>query len=124
MNTAENLRLKTATFNFDEGCLIVTAYPHQEARMYTFFMEIGGRHLDWQMVSAAQVFHSLGTVFSAVEHLTPEYTRHNISSEWNDEADRTHWREFLGSFSNVTSLFVDRELVGQLCRALNHGEEE
>jgi hypothetical protein len=124
MSTAGNLRPKAATFNFDNDCLIVTAYPHQGARMYTFFMEIGGRRLDWQMVSAAQVFHAPGTVLSAVEHLTLEYTRHNISSEWNDEADRTHWREFLGSFSNVKSLLVDRELVGQLSRALNHGEEE
>jgi hypothetical protein len=89
-------------------------------------MLLGGRHLDWQVASAAQVFNTLGTVFSAVEHLTLEYAsdRLSISSEWNNEADRGQWRELLGSFGNVKTLFVDGELVGQLSCALQPGEGE
>ena len=124
MSTARNLRLKTATFNFFVDCLEVTAYPHEGAKLKTFVMELGGRHLDWQVVSAAQVVYALRSVFSAVEHLTLKYGRHNISSEWDNEADRTHWRELLGSFRKLKNLSVDGELVGHLSRVLQPGEEE
>jgi hypothetical protein len=87
-------------------------------------MFLGGGHLDWQVASAAQVLHTLKAVFSAVEHLTLKYDRHSISSEWNNEADRTQWRELFGLFGNVKTLCVDGELVGQLSRALLPGEGE
>jgi hypothetical protein len=121
--TARNLRLKAAAFTFHEDCLDVNAYSYKWARLSTLSMELGCRHLDLQVVSAAQVFQALRTVFSAVEHLDIEYRRHNIS-EWNNEVDRTWWRELLGSFGKVKTLFVDGELVGQLSRALQPGEEE
>jgi hypothetical protein len=59
-----------------------------------------------------------------VEALTLEYNRHFIPSEWNNEADRTYWRELLGSFNNVKTLIIDGNLVGQLSRALQPGEGE
>jgi hypothetical protein len=124
MSTAGNLRLKTAIFTFDHDCLNVTAHPHEGTRVYTFYMELGGKHLDWQVVSAAQVFHALRTVFSAVEHLTLSSTRYNISSEWNNEADSIRWRELLESFGQVKTLRVDYGLDGQLSRALQPGEGE
>jgi hypothetical protein len=100
------------------------AYPHMGARLHNLSMEVGGRHLDWQIVSAAQVFHALSTVFSAVEHLTLKYYRHHMSSEWNNQADRIHWRKLLGSFGKVKNLSVDDELVEQVSGALQPGEEE
>ena len=124
MSTAENLLLKTARIGFAKGCLEVTAFPHKEAKLYTLDMSLGGKHFDWQVVSAAQVFHELRTAFSAVEHLTLNYYRRDISLEWNNEADRTRWREFLGVFGKVKTLFVDGELVEQVSRALQPGEEE
>ena len=128
MSTARNLLFKTATFKFSEECLVVKAYPHKETRMYTLYMELGGRHLDWQVVSASQVFHTLRTVCSAIEHLFLKYDRHfqghRIPLEWNNEADRTYWRELLGSFNNVKTLVIDGNLVGQLSRALQPGEGE
>ena len=36
--------------------------------MLTLFMELSGRHLDRQVASTAQVFYTLGTVFSAVKY--------------------------------------------------------
>jgi hypothetical protein len=109
-----------------EDVFTLVAYPHKGARMFTLSMLLSGRHLDWQVASAAQVFHMLGAVFSAVEHLTLEYfpDRLSISSEWNNEADRTQWRELLGSFGSVKTLSVDNDLVGQISRALQPGEGE
>jgi hypothetical protein len=124
MSTARNLRLKAATFEFGQECLFVTAYPHEGSRMFTLDMALGGRHLDWHVVSAAQVFCALREVFSEVEGLTLGYDRIGISSQWNTEADRTHWRELLGSFGNVKALHVDSWFIDPLSRALQPGEGE
>ena len=59
-----------------------------------------------------------------VEHLTLEYTRYRISSEWNNEANRTQWREFLGSFGKVKTLRMDGALVRQFSRSLQPSEGE
>ena len=124
MGAAKNLQLKAAKFTFFEDSLIVNAFAHKGDRLYTFAMELGGKHLDWQVVSAAQVFHLLRTVFSALEHLDLKFYQRDLSSEWNREADRTQWREFLGLFRNIKTIFVDDELVGQVSRALQPGEGE
>jgi hypothetical protein len=124
MSTAGNLLLKTAAFYFCSNCLNVKSYPHNGAKMYTLDMDLGGKHLGWQVASAAQVLRTLETVFSAVEHLTLGYNRNLISLEWNNQADRTHWRGLLGPFGNVKTLRVEYELVGQLSRALQPGEGE
>ena len=124
MSTARNFQVKTATLFFDKDYLGVNAYPHMGARLHNLDMELWSRRLDWQIVSAAQVLHALCTVFSMVEDLTLNYSRHNMSSEWNNEADRIHWRKILGSFGKVKNLTVEGELVGQLSRALQAGEGE
>jgi hypothetical protein len=112
MSTARNFQVKTATLYFDEDYLGVVAHPHMGARLHNLDMEVGGRYLDWQIVSAAQVFHALSTVFSVVEHLTLNYNRRHMSSEWNNQADRIHWRKLLGSFGKVKNLTArDGELV-------------
>jgi hypothetical protein len=126
IGTAKNLQFSTTILIFCQDYLDVLVYPHEEARMYSLSMFLGGRHLDWQVACAAQVFHMLRTVFSAVEHLTLEFysDRLSISSEWNNNADRTQWRELLEVFGNVKTLFVDGELVDQLSHALQPGEGE
>jgi hypothetical protein len=124
VSTARNLRLKVATFDFHQKHLLVTAYPYKGSRMYTLHMSLGGRHLDWQVVSAAQVFGALRKVSSTVEDLTLKYGRHGLSSEWNDVADRTRWRELFGLFGNVKTLHVNSGLIEQISRALQHDEGE
>ena len=60
-----------------------------------------------------------------VEDLTVIFYRYNISSEWNNEADRIHWRKLFGSFGKVKNFTVDGGgLFGQLFDALQPGEEE
>ena len=124
MGTAENLRLNAVTLTFLLDHLTVMVYPHKGARMFTLVMAIGGRHLDWQVMTTAHILHTLRTVFSTVEHLTLEYKRHSISSEWNNEADRAQWRELLGTFDNVKTLLVGDELIGQISRSLQPGDGE
>jgi hypothetical protein len=123
MSTAEIFRPNTTTFTVHRHFLEVTAYPHEAARMYTLSVSLCGRGLDWQVASAAQVCRTLRTVFSSVEHLTIKHHGHNISSR-EVVADSTQWRELLGSFVNVKTLFVGSEYVGQLSLALQPGEGE
>jgi len=94
------------------------------ARLDNLDIDLGGRHFDWQIVSAAQVFHAFSTVFSVVEDFTLEYYRQDVSSEWNNQADRVHWRKLLGPFGKVKTLFVDGDLVKQISGALQPDEEE
>jgi hypothetical protein len=98
MSTARSLGPKTVTLTFSKNFFDVTGYPYKGATVFTLSMVRGGRHLDWEVASAAQVFRMLGTVFPAVENLTFEYAsdRFSISSEWNNEADRTQRRKLLG----------------------------
>ena len=124
MGTAENLHLNTAILTFLLDHLTVVVYPYKGAKMFTLVMAISGRHLDWQVVSTAQVLRTLRAALSAVEHLTIEYKRHLISSEWENEADRAQWREMLGTFDNVKTLVVDEELVEQISRSLQPGDGE
>ena len=81
-------------------------------------MRVGCRHLNWQVASLAQISDALRTVLSAVEHLTLEYWRSSISSEWHHEADRSQWRELLRPFSKVKILVVPTGLVGELSLSL------
>jgi len=124
LNTTGNLRLNTVKLIFGNNRLRVAAYPHKEARAHTLDMSLSGGHLDWQVACTAQIFHTLRTKFSVVEHLTLQYSRYSISSEWNDEADRAQWRELLGSFRKVKTLHMDRALVKQLSRSLQPSEGE
>jgi hypothetical protein len=124
VSSAGHVRLKTAELNFRRDLLELIGYPHEGARLYSLSMELGGIYLDWQLVSAAQVFHPLRTSLSEVEHLSLRYLRQNVSSEWNIQADPTHWRKFLGSFGKVKTLRMDYGFVEQVSRALQPGEEE
>jgi hypothetical protein len=69
----------------------------------------------------AQIFDSLGQIFSTVEHLTLE---HQDSSEEHNGADRTQWRKLLRSFNNVKTLRIDDGLVKELSRSLRSDDGE
>jgi hypothetical protein len=124
MGAAGNLRLNAATLKFAMDCIVVMVYPHEGAMTFTLEMMLGGKHLDWQVACTAQVFHMLSARISVLEHLTLEYHRGSISSEWNNDADRTQWRELLGSFDNLKTIYVDIALVGQLSRSLQPRDGE
>jgi len=118
LNTAENLRFSSATLIFQENKFSIWVYPNKEARMYALYMDVGCRHLDWQVASAAQIFRVLRSALSVVEDLTLEYWKYGVSSGWRNEAGRTQWRDLLRSFSNVKTLRLGDEFVRPISRLL------
>ena len=124
VNATENLTFKTAKFEFFDQYVDVEVYPHEEAEMRALSIGVYCWHLDWQVSSAAQIFNSLRSLFSAVEHLTLEHEVHSQSSEEHDEADRTKWRQLLGSFRNVKTLRIAEGLVEELSRCLELDDGE
>jgi hypothetical protein len=118
VNEAEDLRLGSAVLTFREEGVRVHVYPSEEVRVCTFVIEIGCRHLDWQVAVAAQIFNEPGTLYSAVEHLTLDYNGSVKSSEPHDEDDRSQWRELLRPFNSVKTLSVPSGLVEELSHCL------
>jgi hypothetical protein len=72
----------------------------------------------------AQIFNSLGQMFSSVEHLTLRHEEHSLSSEEHNEVDCTEWHKLLRSFSNVKTLRIEQGLVGELSRCLELDDGE
>jgi hypothetical protein len=124
VDATENLTFKSAKFKFCDNYVAVEVYPHEEVEMYALSIAIGCCHLDWQVSSAAQIFDSLSPLFSAVEHLTLEHEVHSQSSEEHNEADRTKWRQLLGSFRNMKTLRIDEGLIEELSRCLELDDGE
>ena len=124
MGATPNVRFSSADLMFHEKYVSLTAYPREGAKMYAFYLEVCTRYFDLQVESTAKIFSELKTTFSGVEHLSLEYERDSVSSDWGDEADDGHWRELLGSFSNVKTLLVPSGLVGELSSSLPSDDEE
>ena len=126
MGSAEIPRLRTVRLIFFKDYIRVDALSHySEFRTYRISMSQGGKHLDRQLASATKFFHTLGTVFSLVESLVLRYDGDTIlSSEQDNEADRTQWRELFSAFGNLKALFMDHGLVGQLSRFLQPDLDE
>lgn len=121
MITTENLRFSIATFGFYDWGVLVRVDPYEGARTYALHMEITCIPFDWQVASAAQIFYELGTVFSAVEYLTLEYSGAFMPSSG---ADRGQWRKLLRSFRNVKTLRVGNKLTGELSHSLKLDDGE
>ena len=125
VDTTENLRFKTVEFRFSDENVGVLMYPHEEAEMPALSFIVICCHLDWQVSSAAQIFHALSSALSEVEHLTFEHGEHSRSSEEHNEVDRTEWRTLLSSFRNVKTLRISKGLLVEelsCCLHLDDGE--
>jgi len=116
INEAEDTSFGSATFTFHEESLCMNAYPTEGAtgRVYALHLEVGCRHFDWQVASAAQIINMLRIQFSTVEHLTLQHRGNLKSSEPPNEDDLVQWRELLGPFDSVKTLIVFGGLVGDL----------
>jgi len=124
VNAADNLRFKSAKFNFFNKRVDVEMYPHEEAEMYVLSITVNCCHLDWQVSSVAQISNSLSPTLFAVEHLTLEHEVHSQSSEEHNEVDRTEWHKLLRSFRNVKTLRIAEGLVEELSRCLEFDDGE
>lgn len=118
MTTTENLTFSSVRILFYHEAVAVFVYPHVEARLVNFNVEVTCKHLDWQVSAMAQIVNNLRSSFHAVEDLALDHRVHTLSSEMHNQADRTHWRQLLGSFRNVKTLSVHRGIVGELSRSL------
>jgi hypothetical protein len=119
LSTTESPRFAGARLTFYEEFLSVMAYPHGMigGQFSCLYFDCGS--FDQQVASAVQIFDSLGTLFSAVEHLTIEYARDSVLSEWQIEDDYIRFcRGLLRSFGNVKTLFVDDGPAGEMSRCL------
>jgi hypothetical protein len=106
MSRTENLRFASAKFKFSSEEVYAEVYP-RETENYALRIRVFCWHLDWQLSSVAQIFNSLSQMFSAVEGLSVEHDKHSRSTEEHNEVDRSEWRKFIMSFSNVKTLRVN-----------------
>ena len=116
--TTVNLRSSRVKFLFYHEAVAVFMHRSVSAYSPTLVFQIGCDHLDWQVSSVAQMFNVLSPFCSTVVDLTLDYRSHTLSSEPHNQADRTRWRELLGSFRNVETLRIHDGLVGELSRFL------
>ena len=117
MDTAKNIRFDNADFEFFIDRVSVGMNLREE-EAHALSIAVYCAALDWQVSSLAQIFYSLSQKMSTVEYL-------NFESEGlDDEANRTEWRGLLKSFSNVKTLNVDVNLVGELSRCLRPNDGE
>jgi hypothetical protein len=105
VNTTENFRFDSARFRFFREKVYAWVY-HREVS------------------SVTQIFNSRSQISSTVEHLNLEHSAHSQSFEEHNEVDRTEWRNFLRSFSNVKTLRVEDGLVEELSRSLRLDDGE
>lgn len=118
MGTAENLRFNFFQLTFYRDGVVLSADRREGDRINPFDVTIPCRHLDWQVSVAAQIFNALEPTLSIVERLALDYEKHDLSSEWHDEINRTQWRELLRPFNSVKALHVAGGIIGGLSRSL------
>ena len=124
LGTTENLRFKSAKFEFSDRDVDMKVYPLEEAETYALAIAVICCHLDWQVSSAAYISNSLSPTFSAVEHLTLGHSVHSQSSEEHNEVGPAEWRKLLRSFRNVKTLRIAEGLVKELSRCLELDDGE
>lgn len=126
INRTENIRSNFTPLVFSREEVALVADRQEENVFHSFDVEIGCRHLDWQVSIPAQIFNAFVPVLPGVEGLALRYKEHGPSSEWPNESSRAQWRDILRSFNNIKVLqvYVAGELIGDVCRALQLEDEE
>ena len=87
-------------------------------------MTIGCRHVDWQVLIAAQIFGALIPALSVVERLCLRYDNHGVSLEERNAVDRTLWLEVLRPLSSIKVLHIDDRLIKKLSSSLQPEDGE
>jgi hypothetical protein len=124
IQTSEIFIFNAIELVFKSDSVNLIADPHRGRREWPLDLLIMGKHLGWQVACAIQILGTLSPALSVVEKLTLRHEKHNQSSEWHNQVDRTQWRELLGPFENVKVLHLENELLERLSRSLPSGDEE
>jgi hypothetical protein len=115
----ENLWLHSAKVEFMGSQISVEVYSRiGSAEINTLSINFYFPHIDWQVSSMAQIFNSLGQMFSSGEHLTLGQEEHSLSTKEHSGFDRTEWRNILRSSYDVRPLCIANGLVEELSRCL------
>ena len=122
IEAAENLSFETfeiASLTFSDKMVSIMAYPYGKNKVYTLDIAVKCWHLDWQVSSVTQIFHSLGQTFSAVKYLVLQHNVQSQSSEEHNVVDRAECRKLLSLFRGVEVLYIQSGLVEELSRSWN-----
>jgi hypothetical protein len=119
MQTPENLRFTAVQVTFGARAVSLHAVPWTWNT--PLMLRIRCEDLDWQVVSAAQIFGTLSPILSTVEEVTFSYEVHKQSTEW---VDRRQWRELLRPFTNAKTIHVQDGLVSKIFRSLPSDDRE
>jgi hypothetical protein len=124
MDTTRHNKFDSGRFTINSGQIFVGVYRRGVSALYVISMGVHCSPPDLQVSSVAQIFDSIGPIFSTVEYLAFEYEVPEYFEEQN-EFDRTEWRRLLRPFSNVKTLRIDEELVEGVsrCLRLDDGED-
>ena len=118
LGASETLSFNTVHLTFNSYFACLSAFQLGEMRRYPFYVNIMCRHLEWQVLSAAQILHTLQPVLSVMKTLTLIHAQYNRLSEWDNKVDRTQWRQLLRPFTNLKMLYVQNELIERLAPSL------
>jgi hypothetical protein len=92
----EKLRFSHARLIFHREAVVLFAWnPVGSVLNSDFDITVPCRHLDWQVSSVTQISSFLHPLFSKMVDLTLDYRKQTLLSEWNNQADLTHWCELL-----------------------------
>jgi hypothetical protein len=106
IQASESLSLSAVELTFNMDYLDLSVEPDQVGPQCPLRLQILCRHLDWQVASAVQILGTFSPILSVVENLTLSHMAHDRPSEFNNEVERSQWRELLRPFSNVKTLWV------------------
>jgi hypothetical protein len=120
MRATASLKFHDAEIKFSSMAVRMGLCPPDEGGKWAFRMDVGCDDLDWQVASVAEISDALSEAFSAVEHLTLQVRRDDLSPDTEGcyEVDCMAWRRLLSLFGNVKTLFVDSPLLAELSRCL------
>jgi hypothetical protein len=122
MNTMRHLKFDSLKICFFSAQIFVGVNGLEDPPPgYVFSMAVCCSPLDLQVSSVAQIFDSIGQIFSPVESLAFEYEEFY---EEQNEFDRIEWRRLLRPFSNVKTLRINEELVEGLSHCLRPDDGE
>jgi hypothetical protein len=125
MNTTNDLRFDSATFEFSFYRVFVRLYLREEAEVYALLMTAFymGQARDMQLFSVTQIFNSFSQKLSTVEHLSLEHAAFSYVHD-GPEVDPTEWRQLLQLFRCVKTLNVHDRLVKEVSRCLELDDGE
>ena len=122
-NTEAFRRLRMAVYFRNDAVQLISGHdsPWFERGLISFGVIC--EQLDWQIDFATQICHVLTPVLTGVEELYFHYYSQRIPTELQNGAiDSAKWHRLLRSFVGVNRLYIHKELLEELSRALQADE--